>query len=284
MSAPVVVGTDGSACAAEAVAWAADDAARRGAPLRVVHVVDRLPYDVPSYPIPDMYDRMVRSGGQILSDAERAARAVRPEIDVTAELVEGHPVGALREQAAEAVELVVGSRGLGGFSGMLLGSVSARVAGSVPVPVVVVRPVPTEARAEIAVGYDGSPGAETAMAYAVEEARLRECAVRAVYAWELPPQVYAPPGIAFDPDEVRRAQRDYAMGRLAGWCERHGGDLKIELDTPAAHPVIGLCDASRRSRLLVVGSRGRGGVASALLGSVGRAVLHHAHCPVAVVR
>ncbi|MEU6411686.1 universal stress protein [Microbispora sp. NPDC046933] len=277
---PVVVGTDGSTGATQAVEWAADHAALRGAPLRVVHATDRLPYDVPRYPIPDSYDRLAPSGWQILDHAERVARDRRPGLDVTTELVEGRSGRVLRDQAARAAEVVLGSHGAGGFPGMLLGSVGNQVAGHVAVPVVVVRPAPPEA-AEIVVGFDCSEASGPALAYAFEEARLRGHPVRVVCAWE-PPVPYGP-GITSDLDEMRRAAEDYARGELQPW---QGGyaDVKTELDMVRAHPVSALLEASSRAVLLVVGSHGRNAFTAAVLGSVSRAVLAHAHCPVAVVR
>ncbi|MBX6384565.1 MAG: universal stress protein [Microbispora sp.] len=278
---PVVVGTDGSTGAIRAVEWAADHAYLRRVPLRVVHAVDRLPYDAPRYPIPDSYDRLTPSGWQILGHAERAARERRPGLEVTTELVEGRPGRVLRDQAARAAELVLGSHGAGGFPGMLLGSVGNQVAGHVPVPVVVVRPAPPEAADEIVVGFDCSEASGPALAYAFEEARLRGHRVRIVCAWE-PPVPYGPV-IAFEPDETRRAAEEYARSELRPWQCGYA-DVKTELDMVRDHPVAALVEASSRAALLVVGSHGRGAFAAAVLGSVSRAVLSHAHCPVAVVR
>lgn len=281
MTLPIVVAADGSSAATAAVEWAADDAARKGLPLRVVHAVDRLPYDIPLYPIPDMPDHLALSGHQILEQAGQVARDRQPGIQVTTEMADGDPVRVLRRQAAQAGELVVGSRGLGGFAGMLLGSVSAHVAGYVTVPVVVVRPGPTAVHGEVVAGVDGSGGSETALTYAFEEARLRGSRLRAVYAWQIPVHAYTPE-VSVNPDEAEHAHREYARGVLAAWQERYP-EVKVELDTVRAHPVTALIEASRRADLLVVGSRGRGAI-GALVGSVSRGVLHHAHCPVAVVR
>ncbi|ETK32848.1 universal stress protein [Microbispora sp. ATCC PTA-5024] len=282
MSRPVVVGTDGSPAATAAVEWAVDEAARKGLPLRVVHALDRLLYEVPHYPVPDMPGHLAQSGLQILDTAARTARDRRPGVDVTEEVVEGHPAQVLRAQAADSALVVIGSRGLGGFTGMLLGSVGGHIAGRLPVPLVVVRPVPPGAPAEVVVGDDGSAGCETAVAYALEEARLLGCPARVVHAWQPPPQIYAPPGVGFDPDEVWHASHAAARDRLAAWQKRYG-DIEIHLTMVAAHPVTALVDASAAASLLVVGSHGLRPFAAAVLGSVSRAVLHHARCPVAVV-
>ncbi|WP_055478615.1 universal stress protein [Sphaerimonospora mesophila] len=282
MTEPIVVATDGSPAATAAVEWAADDAARKRLPLRIVHVLDRLPYDIPRYPIPDVYDHLSRSGGQILDEAERTARERWPDVEVTVEMAEGDPVHILRRQAEHALELVVGSRGLGGFTGMLLGSVSMHVAGQVEVPVVVVRPGAATVHSEIVAGFDGSPESEAALAYAFEEAVVRGGRLRVVHAWQMPVYVYAPE-LAYDMDETRQAHEDFVTDRLTAWRERYPG-VDTVLDAVSAHPVTALVEASAEADLLVVGSRGRGAVRSLVLGSVSRAVLHHARCPVAVVR
>ncbi|MEV4299063.1 universal stress protein [Microbispora rosea] len=281
VSDPVVVGTDGSAGATRAVEWAAGHAVLQGLPLRVVHAVERLPYDGPRYPIPDSYDRLAPSGRQLLDHAERVARDRRPGLEVTAELAEGRPGRVLRDQAARASEVVLGSHGAGGFPGMLLGSVGNQVAGHVAVPVVVVRPEPPEAAAEIVAGFDCSEASGPALAYAFEEARLRGHRVRVVCAWE-PPVPYGPV-IGMDLDGMRRAAEDYARGELQPWRSGYA-EVKAELDMVRAHPVSALIEASSRAVLLVVGSHGRNAFAAAVLGSVSRAVLAHARCPVAVVR
>ncbi|MEV5741775.1 universal stress protein [Microbispora rosea] len=281
VSDPVVVGTDGSAGAIRAVEWAAGHAVLQGLPLRVVHAVERLPYDGPRYPIPDSYDRLAPSGRQLLDHAERVARDRGPGLDVTTELAEGRPGRVLRDQAARASEVVLGSHGAGGFPGMLLGSVGNQVAGHVAVPVVVVRPEPPEAAAEIVAGFDCSEASGPALAYAFEEARLRGHRVRVVCAWE-PPVPYGPV-IGMDLDGMRRAAEDYARGELQPWRSGYA-DVKAELDMVRAHPVSALIEASSRALLLVVGSHGRNAFTAAVLGSVSRAVLAHARCPVAVVR
>ncbi|MFD8529969.1 universal stress protein [Streptosporangium canum] len=282
MTESIAVGTDGSAAATAALEWAVDDAARRGLSLRIVHAVDRWPYDVAELPAPGGSDHLSRLGEQMLAEAVAASAERGPDVCVTTELIEGTPVEVLGEQAETAVELVVGSRGLGGFAGSLLGSVPIRVAGHVRGAVVVVRPGAGEPHGEVVVGIDGSAECEPALGFAFEQARLRGCPLRAVHAWQAP--VHAVMSEAGrDLDEVRQGQRRMAADRLAGWQERFPA-VDVVQDVTCAHPVPTLVAASARAGLLVVGSRGLGAVGSVLLGSVSRGVLHHAHCPVAVVR
>ncbi|GAA3507642.1 nucleotide-binding universal stress UspA family protein [Streptosporangium album] len=281
-SSTVVVGVDGSADADRAVRWAADDASLRRLPLRIVHVVERGPYDIPRFATPSQPDTLIVNGREVLLEAERMARARQPSVEVGTELIEGSPVAVLREQAENATEIVLGSRGLGGFAGALVGSVSAHVAGHAHGPVVVVRLGGEETHREVVVGVDDSPQCEPALAYAFEQARLRGCALRAVHAWQLPVHAFAPE-ISYNMDEIRHTQHQMVKDGLSAWQEKFP-EVKVVQDVHSAHPVDALEDASTRADLVVVGSRGMGAVGSVLLGSVSRGVLNHARCPVAVVR
>jgi len=274
----VIVGYDGSEGANRALEWAADDAARRGVPLRIVHVLAPWPYDIPRY-APDVFED---GAGRMLAEAEEAARKRHPELEVSTQVIDGQPAKVLREQAGAEATVVLGSRGLGGFAGALLGSVSTHVATHAHGPVVVVRPREGTARNEIVVGVDDSPESEPALAYAFEQANLRGATVRAIHAWQLPLNAYAPE-ITYDLDEIRKAQQQVIRDRLAALRERYP-NVAVSEETPSAHPANALIDASSSADLVVVGSRGMGALGSILLGSVSRAVLHHAHCPVAVVR
>ncbi|MFC4537113.1 universal stress protein [Sphaerisporangium dianthi] len=283
MSDRIVVGTDGSAPGTAAVEWAADDAARRGVPLRIVTVVERRPYGIARYPAPpEMADTLVEGAHRVLADAKASARRRSPDIAVAGEIVEGYPAEVLCEQATEATEVVVGSRGLGGFVGALVGSVSGHVAGHARGPVVVVRQGERTEHGEIVVGVDDSPECEPALPYAFTEALLRGAILRAVHAWQLPVHAYAPE-VSYDMDDVRRAQQEAVSKKLADVAALYPGVKLIE-DVLCAHPADALISASEKADLVVVGSHGRGGVGALLIGSVSRALLHHATCPVAVVR
>ncbi|WP_326822824.1 universal stress protein [Streptosporangium sp. NBC_01756] len=281
MTESITAATDGSPAAMAAVKWAADEAARRGSSLRVVHVVDRWPYGVAAFSPPDWADLAARAGEQVLAEAITAATKYRPDVRVTTELIEGSPAKVLQEQAGTATEIVIGSRGLGGFVGALLGSMVLHVAGHVPGTVVVVRADTGEPHGEIVVGVDGSAECEPALAYAFEQARLRGCALRAVHAWQRP--VYGLiPEIPADIEEVHRFHQRMVQDKLGTWREKFP-EVEVVEDVRGAHPVEALTDASAKADLVVVGSRGMGAVGSVLLGSVSRGVLHHAHSPVAVV-
>ncbi|GII03292.1 universal stress protein [Planobispora takensis] len=282
MSVPVVVGTDGSAAGSAAVEWAAEDAARMSAPLHIVFALDRSPYDIARFPTRDEGDALARSAEKVLAEAEAVARKDRPELEVLTRTIEGTPGVILRDQAEHATEIVIGSRGLGGFTGAVLGSVSVHVAGHARGPVVVVRSGPRSARGEIVVGVDDSPECDPAIVYAFEQARLRGARLRALHAWQAPVHAYAP-DIAYDMDEVNRVHTQAAVEKLAPW-RRTYPQVEVVEDVRVGHPVQALAEASEQADLVVVGSHGRGVVGALTLGSVSRGLLHHARGAVAVVR
>ncbi|MEU4410961.1 universal stress protein [Streptosporangium sp. NPDC023963] len=282
MSDPVIVGTDGSAAASAAVEWAADDAARMRAPLRIVFALNLLPYDIPKFSAPEWEDPLTRNAERVLAEAEALVRERRPEVEVTTQTIQGAPPVVLRDQAAGATEIVVGSRGLGGFAEAVLGSVSMHVAGHARGPVVVVHSGPRTVHGEIVVGIDDSPQCDPALAYAFEQASLRNATLRALYAWQAPVHAYAPE-IVYDMDEIRRAQHQVAADKLTSWQQTYP-QVKVIEDVRCGHPVEVLTAASKEADLVVVGSHGRGALGSLALGSVSRGVLHHARGTVAVVR
>ncbi|GAA2355138.1 universal stress protein [Nonomuraea africana] len=282
MSAVILVGTDGSEAARAAVEWAADDARRTGASLRVVHAVDRWPYQIAGFPPVEGPDTVTRNSEKVLEMAVVWARARWPDVEVATEIIDGPPAAVLREQGRDAAEIVVGSRGLGGFAGALLGSVSMHVAGHARCPVVVVRPGQVEVHGEIVVGVDESRECEPALAYAFEQARLRDCLLRVLYAWRTPRLAFATESLAYT-DQARAAHRKLLIDRIAAFETSYPQVTAVE-QIRHAHPVDALTDASATADLVVVGSHGRGAMTSAVLGSVSRGVLHHARCAVAVVR
>ncbi|MEV0831068.1 universal stress protein [Nonomuraea rubra] len=278
----IIVGVDGSVAARAAVEWAAGDAARRHVPLRIVHVTDTSWYLVGRRPDAVLPDSVHQEGRRVLREAEALVRERQSSAEITTSELAGTPAEVLRELAGDATELVVGSRGLGGLSGALLGSVSAHVAGHVSCPVVVVRAEHRPVHGEVVVGLDDSPECEPALAYAFQQAQLRGATLRVVHAWQLPVHTYAPEA-PYDLDEVRATQHQAVRDRVKAAGHDHPQVTVVE-DVPCAQPADALIAAAEQAGLLVVGSHGRGALGAALLGSVSRGVLHHARCPVAVVR
>jgi nucleotide-binding universal stress UspA family protein len=221
--------------------------------------------------------------GEVTADllAKAAARATELAPEVATEPVEDDAAHALVEAAANASMIVLGSRHHGGAGSVVLGSVSSAVAAHAACPVVVLRgPAgPAAEHAEVVVGVDGRPSSEAVLAFAFDYASRRTVALRAVLCWHPDPLAE----MMWRPQQPAPAQAAAWLSEaLAGWRERYL-DVTVHSGVERAHPVAGLVDASNGQHLLVVGSRGRHGLAGTLLGSVSQGLLHHANCPVAVV-
>jgi nucleotide-binding universal stress UspA family protein len=139
----------------------------------------------------------------------------------------------------------------------------------------------------IVVGVDGSECARDALARAASEAVLRGARLRVVCAWEVPPAVYAG-GFAPPIDEATfegfRENAEDVVREAVAEVGRVQPSVPCEGDVVEGHPAEVLLQEARDASLIVVGNRGRGGFASLLLGSVSQQVVHHAPCPVLVVR
>jgi nucleotide-binding universal stress UspA family protein len=270
---PIVVGTDGSPRADLAVEWAADEATLRRCPLHIVHAAERWEPDVPLHLAPGMCESLTETGERVLTEAVQRAAKTRPGLLITTELVFGRPADALRGLGRRAGEVVVGGRGLGGFAGMLLGSTGLRVAGHVPVPLVVIRGEPGECRGEVVAGVDLSETSAGILRHAFDAAALRDAWVRVVHAWQVPAVT---PTVSVL--ETAAVAQERLTDAVAPWRAAFPGVGVVE-QTPCGHPVGALAECSSRAALLVVGAAGRG----PCLGSVAHGVAHHAGCPVAVV-
>ena len=284
--APIVVGVDGSPSSLDAVAAASRMAADRHRPLRIVHAfvwsLLSVPYGIsggaPAGPgLRDEADK-------IIADAIALARSAAPEIEVDGEVREGASAPVLLDEARRAWLLMLGDRGLGGFASMLLGSVTAQVAAHAACPVLMIRPT-EHPDGPVLVGVDGSGQSDLAVGFAFEEAAFRGAPLRAVHAWRHP--VSVEPGdmlpLVYDVEEVEGEEERVLAEALAGWRDRYS-DVPVEQVVVRAGAARTLVDESARARLLAVGARGHGGFVGLLLGSVSRAALLHAACPVAVIR
>jgi nucleotide-binding universal stress UspA family protein len=136
----------------------------------------------------------------------------------------------------------------------------------------------------VVVGVDGSDCSQDALRFAVEEARMRGASLHIVTAWSVPTNLYAS-GYApsVDADTFREAAESTATHAVQH-ARAAAPDLVVDAETPEEHPVTALLSAAEHGDLLVVGSRGRGGFARLLLGSVSTQLAQHARCPVTIVR
>lgn len=284
----VVVGYDGSPASRTALDWATAEAVRLHTSLRIVEAFELMVVSRPSpgKVVPLAALRTAREKG--LSSLAEGIRLRHPGLTVDTLLVEGTPAGTLIEETAHAQLLVLGSRGLGGWSGLVIGSVAVQVSAHAQCPVVVVppdlRPRAQEART-VVVGVDGSKTSAKAIAFAFDQAETLGATVIAVHAWTSPflTSENGQSMLEFDEKEVQDSCRLLVSESVAGAALDHP-DVPWETRLVSGQAARGLLLAAESADLVVVGSRGRGGFKGLLLGSVSQNVLHHAHCPVAIVR
>lgn len=283
--AEVVVGVDGSSSSVHAAIWAAAEARRRGRGLALVWAIEppvvagSVGMGLP--PAPDYLQQWeYRALEQLRAIAhDIASPQARTVVTV------GAPSAVLLEMSARAELIVVGSRGRGGFAGLLLGSVGAQLAPHAQCPVVIVRDSAREGAHAIVVGVDGSSAGQGALDFACDEASRHGWDVIVVHAWEVPaydliavPQLPAPVPLSDTADDELRLTAE----ALTGYRERYP-DLTIEERLVRGPAATALLDASTDAALIVVGSHGHGPLVGALLGSVSHSVLHRAQVPVVVV-
>lgn len=283
----VVVGVDGSEGSFEALIWAARHARRTGLPLKVVTVTE-IPAvytaaGVPALPPGSTFEDLVEHGEDVKARAIDDAKELEPTIDVKGVAVVGTPVTALTEAADPGDVLVVSATSQSGRLNDVLGSVATGVAHRAHGPTVVVHgPVPHDAPLQqIVVGIDGWDESRLALDWALALAEETGSSIDLVHGWEYP---YRPKDAVFGSPRVE-IQRD-ARGlveRVLTSLSPEQRQLVRNVHVIEGAPSDVLIDGSKDADLLVVGSRGRGGVRSLLLGSVSRKAVQHAACPVAVI-
>lgn len=278
---PVVVGLDDSPEGRYALHWAIDEARTRGLPIRIVVAYvwpappplspDGRPLDPPPAAAQDLLDKAVAAAGDQLGTDR-----------VSGVLSDGRPARILLDESADADLLVVGSRARSTVASIVLGSVSSAVAAHASCPVIVARQGSDTAEQRILVGIDGSPHSEQALAFAFAEAELRGLPLDVVHCWQavdmLDPAVWT--------DElVQRTVRERQewLDEVVDRRRAEHSEVSVSTHVVEGRPAVQLSTRSRSATLLVVGSRGHGGVAGLLLGSVSQGALHHAHCAVGVV-
>lgn len=283
----VAVGVDGSPSSLAALRWAAYEATLRGCPLRILHCVTwpavAAALGVP--PAAAASEDLQAEAEQLLDQAVTAARKAAPTIPVSGAIIDGAPSTVLVEESELASLVVVGTRGVGGFTGLLLGSVSGRVAMHARCPAVVVPPgyVPQPGPRRIVVGVDGSEAADLAARFAMVEALLRQAPVTAVRAC-VPCATQPPWGSSRNGSAAELTAEEHRQLEAAvdSWRTAFP-TVRVEQQVVAQRPIAALVGAAEDAQLLVVGSRGTGGFRGLLLGSVSLRLLHHTVCPVAVV-
>lgn len=304
MRRPIVVAVDGSEASLRAAEWAACEAARRTAPLRIVSAPGLLPR-MRTYPSSSVTVANALRGiaARSLAAAVERAAEVAPAVRIDTGLLDGPPAVAVSESGAGAQQLVVGARGAGGFAALVLGSVSRYAATHAPCPTVVVREETAAVHREIVVGVRDPDDAEAALGFAFEEAALRGAHLTAVHAMSWLPVQSPPapaevlaghsaslagssrvPGPGAGPVSLATAAADaeataarHLEAVLREWRQKYP-EVGVAQDVVRCHPARLLASLSARADLVVIGRHG-----TADGSSIQHTVLGHARGPVAVV-
>jgi len=281
----VVVGVDGSACSDCALRWAVAEAQRTGQPLHVVHALDTEPVLTDKQQLGT--NEAPASSDPVLTAAIDLVQATAPKLPTTAHSITGFAPATLIEASKIAETVVVGSHGRSAVPAVLVGSVSQQVAIHSSSAVVVVRENGTQGAGSgpIVVGVDGSEASQPALTYAFAYAASTSSSLTAVHTWWWEPLEGVSLGQPWIGDwtEIANQEETLVSELLAGYSDKYP-DVPVRSHVVRGDPVVELLEQSHGARLLVVGSRGRGGFIGLLLGSVSRRVLKRATGPVAVVR
>ncbi|MGX1158381.1 nucleotide-binding universal stress UspA family protein [Streptomyces albogriseolus] len=271
----VIVGVDGSSSSLAAADVAAEEARLRGARLRIVHAFTR-PADL---------DPMIHG---VLAETEQRIHERVPGLEITRTVVSGDALTVLGTESRHAVLTVLGRRGRSLFGDLLLGSTAMQLAAHGHGPLMVMRGRP-DPRGPVLLAADGSPAGNAAASFAFTEAELRGAPLTAMHVWNTwsEPTPYEAPGdplsVVVDLDQLELRHRRLLEDAMRPWMAAHP-EVVVQPRLERGRVRQALLEATREAQLVVAGARGHGGVAGMLLGSVSQALLHHADCPVTVVR
>ncbi|MFJ8781763.1 MULTISPECIES: universal stress protein [unclassified Streptomyces] len=295
----VTAGVDGSTESLAAAHWAAREALRRGASLRLVHAWAWHPRPAASVPMGTSEREWAQ---QTLDRAAGSVRAAHPGLRIVEQLVSGSAVDALLAAPAEAESLVLGSRGLGGVAGFVVGSVSQRVVARSVRPVVLVRAgeaaadehlpvsdgvspeeIPGTPYRDVVLGLDTRRPCDELIEFAFEAAGRYGAALRVIHAFTVPSADGADlPAVTGTGPEVLAARERAVVATLRPWCEKFP-EISVTETVSEGRAATALVRASSGASLVVVGRRIRDGHLGTHIGPVTHAALHHVGCPVAVV-
>jgi nucleotide-binding universal stress UspA family protein len=286
----VTVGLDGSSESRAAADWAAREAKLRGLPLKLVNVWEPVPEPIAQAPLlgPETHQHWSE---RIPREAAEELRAAHPEVDVLIEQVTGRPAEVLTDAAKDAEPLVLGSRGLSGVGGFMVGSVGLAVVAHAECPVVLVRAEGDTSGTDstlppsgpVVLGLDTRAPDDTLIGFAFEAAVLHGASLRVVHGWNEPP--YIAYGLPPDLELNARlgAEEAAAVSEVLRPWRQKFPTVDVVEDSLSGKAADHLVDASAEASLVVVGRRIRRSPLGAHIGPVTHAVLHHATAPVAVV-
>ncbi|GHA03017.1 universal stress protein [Streptomyces purpurascens] len=298
MTRTITVGLDGSPESRAAAEWAAREAKLRGLPVKILHVWEPVPEPMAQAPLLGAETHQHWSE-KIPRDSAEGLRLRHPGVEVTAEHLAGRPSEMLCEATKGAELLVLGSRGLSGIGGFLVGSVGQAVVAHAECRVVLVR-AGEQAADEHEMDPAGIPSAATryrpvvlgvdidnldasVIEFAFDAAARRDTGLRAVHGWSLPPNYMDGPTTDLARyDQIARWHASALAGALSLWRQKYPS-VEVAEESPSGSPAGRLIDASHRASLVVVGRRISRHPFGVHIGPVTHAVLHHATAPVAVV-
>lgn len=266
---PIVAGADGSGESLRAVEWAAREARRRGSPLRIVSV-PAMPPRMRVHNAQETIANALRGlAARALGEAVTRAEEIAPGLLIDTDLLSGPPALAVPEAGSGASMLVVGARGMGGFAALVLGSVSRQAAMSAPCPVVVVREETMAIHREVVVGIGDPQNPGQALAFALEEAALRDADLVAVHACGT--------------HEKTSGQAAMQLaGTLDGWRDKYP-DVRVRQQVVNGHPAWVLSSYSAIADLVVLGRHDSPHGTARAIGSIQHTLLNHFHGPIAIV-
>ncbi len=286
--AEIVVGVDGSDHGAAALRWAAREAGLHGHDLVAVLVWDLFNqrHADGSRRFDPAYDDVAADAA--LAAAVEAALGAEAASQVIRRVVCDLPAPGLLAAAHDADLLVVGARGLGGFQGLLLGSVSQQCLHHAEVPIAIVRgdrddSAPAGDRERVVVGVDGSERSMAALRWALAEGAARKAVVRVVHAWEAPLIYGSVTGVSGSDVGVIEGGARRMVDEMVDRAVDGAAPVDVERTAVPGGPASSLVEAAEDADLVVVGRRGLGGFGRLLLGSVSEHVARHAGCPVVVI-
>ncbi len=277
----VIVGVDGSEPARGAALWAAGEAARRGRTLHIVHAADTDSRAL--YASAETIERARAAGRGILHETAAAVAELHPELHVTTEFSRSAPVPTLHRAAGTHGTVVVGNRGLGGFTSLMLGSVALKAAAGASTPLAVVRGTDRAVETgSVLVGVRDEHDLDC-VRYAACEAELRKASLRLLHVWNLLQSVGNVVSMLDDVEEIS-GRHEHRLTALAHLIREEFPDLTVHADVEKNFSVAGaLAEASQHADLLVVGGRRSPGYIGRTLGHSTHSLVHHAHCPVMLI-
>ncbi|MGW3355458.1 universal stress protein [Streptomyces bungoensis] len=287
---PVIAGVDGSPESLAAAEWAAREAVRRDRPLRLVHAWNWHPERTDGEPASAAQRPLAR---RALRRAEERVRRAAPGLRTADEQVEGPATAALLRAAEQAELLVLGSRGLSAFAGLLVGSVALGVIARAPVPVVLVRageeaadehPPAGGGPLDVVLGIDLADPCDEVLAFAFEAARLRGARLRVVHAWQPASAIGLGSGDVGLLDAPWQAGewRQFLSAVLRVWRDKYP-EVEVLETVVEGRASAALVRAASAASLLVVGRRTADRPTLPRTGPVTHAAVHHVRCPLAVV-